>query len=221
MKIKQQTQGDDVQIQMIPLIDVIFCILTFFILATLQFSRQEVIKSINLDLPRANTGTPTSANAKPGSGQESDRLVLYIDGVGQVSDVSQPVPRLIPTDQLRGFLENYVKQNPTKTLVLNASRQAQYNSVIETLNLLREVGGDRAALGVADSSSPQQPNIAPGGFPSFPGAPGVPGAAPQPNIPPSGVNPNLAPGINQVPAPVPGQPQSGVAPAQPAAPPNQ
>ncbi|MFN6032855.1 MAG: ExbD/TolR family protein, partial [Dolichospermum sp.] len=54
MKVKLDTPAEDVQIQIIPLIDVVFCILTFFLLAALQFTRQQ---AINVDLPKASTGT--------------------------------------------------------------------------------------------------------------------------------------------------------------------
>ena len=45
----------EVRIEIVPLIDVIFCILTFFILGAVGLSRQQ---AIGLDLPKAQTGTP-------------------------------------------------------------------------------------------------------------------------------------------------------------------
>jgi biopolymer transport protein ExbD len=192
MKIKSPIHTDDVQVQLIPLIDVIFCILIFFILITLQFSRQEVIKVINFDLPRSNTGKPISGtNSLPGSPVAAERLVLHLDGLGQIFDTSQPGQTPISKAQLPAFLENYVKQNPNVPLVLNASRSAQYNDVIETLTLLQRVGGTRASLGVADSSSSSQPPINNPGFPSFPGGSNIPNAIPN-SIPPQN-NPQLAP----------------------------
>lgn len=161
MKINLNNSKDDVQVQIIPLIDVIFCILTFFLLAALQFSRQEAIRGINLDLAKASSGTaiPGSGKSTPGSPiKEGQRLVLHLDGLGQIYDISTPTQTPIPKDQLRSYLENYVKQNPTKPLVLNAARSASYNDVIETLDILRQVGGDRVSLGVvaggADQTSP-------------------------------------------------------------------
>ncbi|NJL65509.1 MAG: biopolymer transporter ExbD [Methylacidiphilales bacterium] len=223
MKIKSPIQTDDPQVQIIPLIDVVFCILTFFILVTLQFSRQEVIKAINFDLPRSNTGTPIpGTNNLPGTPVAAKRLVLHLDGLGQIFDTSQAVqtPNInqpgqtpisqgqtpIPKEQLPAFLENYVKQNPNVPLVLNASRSAQYNDVIETLTLLQRVGGTRASLGVADSSSSSQPPINNPGFPAFPGSSDVPSTIPPQNNPQlapinpqGGTIPNLPPTTNQIP----------------------
>ncbi|MGC8712746.1 MAG: ExbD/TolR family protein, partial [Leptodesmis sp.] len=74
MKINMDTPADDAQIQIIPLIDVIFCILTFFILAALQLTRQQ---AINIDLPRATTGTPLPG-ANLGNIQFREMLVVTI-----------------------------------------------------------------------------------------------------------------------------------------------
>ncbi|MCU0536378.1 MAG: biopolymer transporter ExbD, partial [Hydrococcus sp. Prado102] len=43
----------EVRIEIVPMIDVIFCILVFFILAAVSFSRQQ---AINIDLPKAESG---------------------------------------------------------------------------------------------------------------------------------------------------------------------
>lgn len=51
MKVNLHTPVEEVQIQIIPLIDVVFCILTFFLLAALQFTRQQ---AISVDLPKAS-----------------------------------------------------------------------------------------------------------------------------------------------------------------------
>jgi biopolymer transport protein ExbD len=52
--------NQNVHIEILPLIDVIFCILTFFILAAVGLTRQQ---AIDLDLPAANTGAPLPAQA--------------------------------------------------------------------------------------------------------------------------------------------------------------
>ncbi|BAY33251.1 biopolymer transport protein ExbD/TolR [Nostoc carneum NIES-2107] len=187
MKINLHTPVEEVQIQLIPLIDVVFCILTFFLLAALQFTRQEAINAINLDLPKANTGTSPTA-ALQGN---SNILPVTVDAVGQTYVEKQMVRR----DQLAAILKNYVQQNPNGVLVLNASRTATYNDVIETLDLLRQVGGDRVSLGIIPNQSQTPTNSTLPGIPAFPTNPGanpVPNTAPVPGINPQGnVNPNL------------------------------
>lgn len=186
MKINLHSPTEEVQIQIIPLIDVVFCILTFFLLAALQFTRQQ---AINIDLPKASTGTSSNVSSQGAN----NILPVTIDAVGQTYVEKQPVQR----EQLAEILRNYVKNNPQGILVLNASRTATYNDVIETLDLLRQVGGDRVSLGIIPGSA--QPSLNPTipTVPSIPTAPGtaptIPNTVPVPGInpPPNNLNPTL------------------------------
>ncbi len=202
MKINLNNSTEEVQVQIIPLIDVVFCILVFFILASLQFTRQQ---SINIDLPQANTATP-------GVQPETQREILpvTIDAVGQIYVERDPVQ----PQQLGDILKNYLAENPKGTLVLYASRSATYNDVIEILDLLRQVGGDRVSLAIIPGSEEQPANPNPlQPLPNLPINPGVnpDGALPLPNSPLTPApNLNLPPGSTQIPLPnIPNQPQTG------------
>jgi len=206
MKINLNNPTEEVQIQIIPLIDVVFCILTFFILASLQFTRQQ---SINIDLPQAETAT---SSVQP---QQREILPVTIDAVGQIYVEKQPVQR----SELAGILKKYIAENPKGTLVLYASRDATYNGVIEILDLLRKVGGDRVSLAIIPGSSeqpanpiqptpslPLQPGATPGGTLPFPNVTPL-----IPNLPQNNPNLNLPPGSTQIPLPsIPNQPQTGL-----------
>ena len=194
MKVNLHTPVEEVQIQIIPLIDVVFCILTFFLLAALQFTRQQ---AINIDLPKANTGTSPTSSLQP----NSNILPVTIDAIGQTYVERQPVRR----DQLAEILRKYVQENPNGVLVLNASRTATYNDVIDTLDLLRQVGGDRVSLGIIPGPSQPSTNSSLPVIPSFPVNPGtnaVPNNAPVPGNNPEG---NLKPNFPLTPT----QPQTG------------
>ncbi len=183
MKINLQNSAEDVQIQVLPLIDVVFCILTFFLLAALQFTRQQ---AINIDLPKAKTGTSAQVNLEP---SKRNILPISIDAIGQTFVGKEPVNK----EKLAKKLQQYLKQNPQGVLVLNASRTATYNDVIETLDILREVGGDRVALGIIpgpagasnnSSSTPTPINPTPNNLaPNNSGIPSLNNQAPVPKVP--------------------------------------
>ncbi|MBE9249340.1 biopolymer transporter ExbD [Dolichospermum sp. LEGE 00240] len=155
MKVKLDTSGEDLQIQIISLIDVVFCILTFFLLAALQFTRQQ---AINVDLPKAGTGENSAANSQI----KSKILPVTIDAIGLTYIEKEPVNR----EELEARLKQYIQTNPDGILVLNASRTATYNDVIQTLDLLRKVGGNRVSLGIIPGSSQPLTNS-----PNFPTPP--------------------------------------------------
>ncbi len=182
MKLNLDSPQDEAQIQIIPLIDVIFCILTFFILAALQLTRRE---GMNLDLPKATTGTP----------QNQEMLVVNVDSTGLTSVKNQPLDRV----QLYQVLQTYHQQNPEGLMVLSASQTSFYNDVIQVLDVLRAVGGDRVALETAPQTSPSpnqnlvvpSPNSSPG---LTTPAPTIDPLNPQPSLNPiSPTSPNLQP----------------------------
>ncbi|MEH2178230.1 biopolymer transporter ExbD [Nostoc sp.] len=195
MKVNLHTPIEEVQIQIIPLIDVVFCILTFFLLAALQFTRQQ---AINVDLPKA------SASSISGITSQSGSVIVTIDAVGNTYIEKQPVKR----EDLRQSLKQYFQANPSAIVVLNASRTATYNDVIETLDLLRQVGGDRVSLGIIPG--PSQPSINSPNQPTIPSFPINPGAAPVPGINPEGnITPKFPLAPNSVPFPSITQPPTG------------
>lgn len=174
-----EDDATDIRVEIIPLIDVIFCILTFFILAALNLTRQQ---AINLDLPKASTGVA----------QSRELLVVSLDGGGQTFVNKQPVLR----EQLSPVMQAYLKTKPDGLIVLNAAPMVSYNEVIQVLDLLRSVGGDRVALATQPVDKPvlANPTSSPG---SLPGA--LPGAQPSSlpsgtdNIPPAPPDPSTLP----------------------------
>ena len=137
MKINLDTPAEEARIELVPLIDVIFCILTFFLLAALQLTRQQ---AINVDLPKANTGQT----------QMREMLIVSIDDFGQTYIDQLPVNY----QQLDRVLKSFQSQNPTGLMVLYAPQNARYAKVVEVLDKLREVGGDKVALATLPSSAP-------------------------------------------------------------------
>ncbi|MBH8551850.1 biopolymer transporter ExbD [Nostocaceae cyanobacterium CENA357] len=196
MKVNLHSPIEEAQIQIIPLIDVVFCILTFFLLAALQFTRQQ---AINVDLPKASTSTAAGITS------QSSSQIVTIDAVGNTYIEKQPVKR----EELAQRLKQYLQENPNGVVILNASRTATYNDVIETLDILRQVGGDRVSLGIIPGPS-QLPTSLPNPLtdPYFPINPGV---APAPNTAPvPGINPQ-----GEIPLP---PSEQGISPATPGIP---
>jgi biopolymer transport protein ExbD len=194
------TASDDVRIEIIPLIDVIFCILTFFIMASLTLTRQQ---AINLDLPKASTGVA----------QNRDLKIVSLDPAGQLFIDKQPTDQA----QLSAALRAYVQAQPNGLIVLNASPSVSYNQVIQVLDLLRSIGGQRVALATQPTNQPTltepQP---PGTFPLFPGNPGeVPGGVPNPVVPGTDPNLTLPTGAPVDPNVAPPPPPSSLEPATP------
>jgi biopolymer transport protein ExbD len=193
MKIDLDNGTDDAQIQIVPLIDVIFCILTFFILAVLQLRSPQ---GMNVDIPNAATGTV----------QPPERLIVTLSPTGQTYVGQDEVDRNSLADRARKYLES----KPDGLVVLNASQNAFYSDVIGILDLMRKVGGSRVALATNPAvTTPPTPILQTPGF----GTPGLtnPSLGTPGN---SGLFPYGSPGTTPTPTPlVPGGvPQPGLQP---------
>ncbi len=185
MKVDMNNRQSDVQIEILPMIDVIFCILTFFILAAVGLSRQQVI---DLELPSVNNSVPLLGDGR-------DRLYISIDSVGQVYLEANPVPISL----LQNAAAQYLQENPGGTVVLYAATSARYEDVITVLDLLKSVAGNRISLATlpkAASLDPTQgtqpgqsgqPGLPQSGFPNSPDPAGLPQSGGVPITPtPSG-----------------------------------
>lgn len=199
-----ETPSQDVRLEIIPLIDVIFCILTFFILAAVGLTRQQ---AIDLDLPAANTGEPLPGQLSQGG----DRVYVSIDGFGQIYLDQQPVPLAV----LRDVLAQFISINPNGLIVLYASRDARYEEVVTVLDELRDVGGSRVAL----ATLPRDQTLGP----SIDSPEGIPDEFPQDSLEegfPGGLDdfPSGDPLAPNPLAPDPLAPNSPLSPDEPAAP---
>ncbi|GAB4534662.1 MAG: biopolymer transporter ExbD [Pleurocapsa sp.] len=148
---QDDSRESEVRIEILPLIDVIFCILTFFILAAVNFSRQQ---AITLDLPQAKTGAP----------QMQDILIVTIDDIGQLY-VEQD---LVSRSDLSWEIKKYHQGNPDGLMVLYAAKNSTYREVVEVLDMLREVGGDRVALATLPPGSEPPKTTNPETIPGLP-----------------------------------------------------
>ena len=166
---QDDSAASNANIEILPLIDVIFCILTFFILAAVSFSRQQ---AISLDLPQAKTGAPQLQNI----------LIVTIDDIGQLY-----VDRnLVSRSDLAWEIKKYNQANPDGLMTLYAAKNSTYREVVEVLDILREVGGNRVALATLPegADAPTVP-ATPGVNPALPGLPGSIDPTPDPPTPPT------------------------------------
>ncbi|MBW4448344.1 MAG: biopolymer transporter ExbD [Spirirestis rafaelensis WJT71-NPBG6] len=118
------------QINIAPMIDVIFAILTFFIMSTLFLTRQE---GLPVNLPRASTSQQS---------QVPTRITVTIDSQAQVSLNKKPTTIDALTEQVRGL----VGANPEAVVVINADKGVEHGKVVAVMDKVRQVKGARLAI---------------------------------------------------------------------------
>lgn len=114
---------EDDAIDIIPLIDVIFLLLCFFIFLTLAMVVQE---GIAVDLAKATTGESVERERKP--------LVVSVDQDGKIYLDEEQVTE----DELPARLRAHARRNPDRPVHLNADEGAQHGRVITALDAVRQ-----------------------------------------------------------------------------------
>lgn len=116
-------------INIIPMIDVIFFLLVFFMLFT-TFRTSPV--GIELELPRAVTV----------SDQKSDNLFLDIDNSGNVYHNGEQ----ISLDRLINIALDVYNENNQVVAIINADKEARYKHIVSVMDNLRQAGIYKLAL---------------------------------------------------------------------------
>ena len=122
------------EINLVPMMDVLMTILTFFIIISMTLTAQQ--QSVNIDLPSTNAGANTVKTPDP--------LVVGLTNQGVLVIANNPV-----TDaQLSQQMQAYLQTNPNGAVVLQADKKLPYEQVVQVLGKMRDVGGDRVSLAI-------------------------------------------------------------------------
>lgn len=119
------------QINIVPMIDVVFAILTFLIVSSLSLSKSE---GLPVNLPKAATSQVQDSRAK---------VTVTIDAQGKL----MVDKKLVNLDQIESTVRQVMGSNPSALIVLNADKSVNHGNVVEVMDRLRRIKG--AKLGIA------------------------------------------------------------------------
>jgi biopolymer transport protein ExbD len=117
------------QINIVPMIDVIFAILTFFIISTLYLTRSQ---GLPVNLPKA--GTAQSQNSTP--------IAITIDEKGKLA-LNRKSTNL---EALESQVEALIPSGQEVVVILNADEQVNHGQVIAVMDRVRRVRGAKLAI---------------------------------------------------------------------------
>ncbi|HEY9631645.1 MAG TPA: biopolymer transporter ExbD [Coleofasciculaceae cyanobacterium] len=118
------------QINIVPMIDVIFAILTFFIMSTLYLARSQ---GLPVNLPSAATAEAQAQTPK----------VVTIDAAGNIAFERQPMGIEVLEAQVRALA--LTGQQPL--VVIDADKAVTHGKVVEVMDRLRAIDGVKLAIG--------------------------------------------------------------------------
>jgi biopolymer transport protein ExbD len=117
------------QINLVPMIDVIFAILAFFIVSTLYLTRSEGLP-VNL---------PTAATAQT---LRTAQINLTIDADGKIALNRQP----IGLEELQDAVRSSIEPNSEFLVVINADARVAHGRVVSVIDRLNQIPGVKLAI---------------------------------------------------------------------------
>ncbi|MEP6633036.1 MAG: biopolymer transporter ExbD [Luteimonas sp.] len=140
MRIRDDRADDEPEINLIPLIDVVLCLIIFFVITT-TFDARSVLK---LELPRA-TGEPNESSAKALS------LLINADGRYFVDDRES-----LRTDveSLKRTIVDVAGKDRDRPVLLRADARTQHQAVVTALDALGQLGFHTVSIATAPEQRP-------------------------------------------------------------------
>ena len=133
-KGKRKKRRIGVRLDMTPLVDIAFLLLTFFILTT-TFSLPQVME---ITLPPSETKSEVT---------ESSLLLLRIMESGEIFwNMGTESPRQLTADALRGFLKERVNTNPNMITLVKVDRKSKYSTMVNIIDELHLANITRYSL---------------------------------------------------------------------------
>jgi biopolymer transport protein ExbD len=118
------------QINIVPMIDVIFAVLTFFIMSSLFLTRSE---GLPVNLPGAESSEV----------QEEQQLIVTISADGQLALNQEPMDLSSIATRVEAAIAT---ATPPPLVVLNADENVNHGSVVTVMDRLRQIPGARLAI---------------------------------------------------------------------------
>lgn len=133
------------RIEIIPMVDVMFLLLVFYVLSSLALTQH---KSIDVQLPTAQSGQATS---------QPQQIVITINSQGEVYLQQE----LVAPEEVGARLQNLCQSRPggleqvqKEGVVLNADQDSQMRRTVTVMDQLRQLGVYNFSISTAEGAKP-------------------------------------------------------------------
>ena len=141
MRIRDFRSDDEPEINLVPLIDVVLCLLIFFVVTT-TFDARSVLK---LELPRAD-GQPAQQQDQP--------LSVLVNAQGRYFVEDREALRT-DVESLKQTITDVAGSDRNRAVLLRADARTPHQAVVTALDALGQLGFRRIGIATAPDSKPQ------------------------------------------------------------------
>ena len=125
MLIRESDVESGIHIDFVPMVDVLFNLVIFFLLAT---TIAQVEREMNIALPTAGSAAPISEAMR--------EITINVDAEGKVIVAGRPMD----AKELPGMIADAVKQNPEQKATIRGDRRTAYENVVRVLDACKAGG---------------------------------------------------------------------------------
>ena len=131
MKLRSMKVQEEPKLMIIPMIDIIFFLLVFFMISTMTMVQQNTFK----------VGLPQASSAQLDMNQHAN-ITVMADGNIAFNKESLDKEQLIRRVQIE------LQRNPDLQVILNGDKDVNYGFVIETFDALKQAGMKKLSIAV-------------------------------------------------------------------------
>lgn len=131
MKLRRMKVQEEPKLMIIPMIDIIFFLLVFFMISTMTMVQQNTFK----------VGLPQASSAQLDMNQHVN-ITVMADGNIAFNKESLDKEQLIRRVQIE------LQRNPDLQVILNGDKDVNYGFVIETFDALKQAGVKKLSIAV-------------------------------------------------------------------------
>lgn len=135
MNIRDEEGADELILNLTPMIDVIFLLLIFFMVAT---TFQDPEREMDVDLPEASSGSPLN--------EDQDDLIINILRDGSIVLFEKPTTR----EDLVRILNQRAQQDPETPVTIRGDRLVKHEAVVSVMDACGMAGLRQLSLGTLD-----------------------------------------------------------------------
>ncbi len=135
MHIRDGDGADDAVLNLTPMIDVVFLLLIFFMVATTFLDPE---KEIEVDLPRAESGAASE--------EELDELVINVTSDGRILLGAEEVD----DGDLRAALRTAASRDPATAVTIRGDRAARHEAIVGVMDACGSAGLFNLSVGTRE-----------------------------------------------------------------------
>lgn len=141
MKLERRKRRGEGLVELTPLIDVVFLLLIFFMVAT---TFDDVKGGIKIELPQSTIREIVEVKEIQIIVDKDKKMILNFKENGKSEQIS------VNKDTLKGKLAEKLSESKEKNVVISADKKLDYGYIVEIMSISKEAGANSLDIDTAD-----------------------------------------------------------------------